>query len=121
MVKVTFQQWEEVIIHESIQYKLDELIHLQTIGVQAGGLAPPLNWAEGVAFRHGLMPPTDDVVRESLQGKVHWASVSWALMPEYQGVIIVRETNVRIPINDVSANEILSEAAKALKKIAKEK
>ena len=122
MVKVTFRPWEEVIIHESIQYPmLDEIVRLQSVGVPPGGLARPLNWAEGVVFRHAPMPPTEDVVREQLQGKVHWSSVAWALMPKYQNVIVIKETNVRIPINDVSANEILSEVAKSLKKIAKER
>lgn len=122
MVKVTFRPWEEVIIHESIQYPtLDEIVRLQSVGVPPGGLARPLNWAEGVVFRHAPMPPTEDVVREQLQGKVHWSSVAWALMPKHQNVIVIKETNVRIPINDVSANEILSEVAKSLKKIAKER
>ena len=121
MVKVTFRPWEEVIIHESIQYTLDEMIHMQTVGVQSGGLARPLLWAEGVIFRHAAMAPTEDVVREKLQGKVHWSAVHWALMPEFQNVIVIKETNVKVPINDLSANEILSEVAKSLKKLAKQK
>ena len=120
MVKVTFQQWEEVIIHEWVQYTLDELIHTQTIGVQAGGLARPLSWAEGVVFTHMSLPPTEDIVREQLQGKIHWNSVHWALMPEYRNIIVLREANVRIPIRDVSGNRVLTDVAKELKKRAVE-
>lgn len=121
MVKVTFRPWEEVIIHESIQYTLNELIHLVSLGVQPGALAPPLNWAEGVVFIQGTMPPTEDVIRENLKGIMHWNVVRWALMPNFQNIVVVKETNVRIPIVDVRANEILSEVAKSLRKIAKQK
>ena len=120
MVKITFRPWREIIIHESIQFPtLDEIIRLQSVGSPLGGLARPLNWAEGVVFTFSTIPPTEDVVREQLQGKVHWSSVAWALMPKYQRVIVIKETNVRIPINDVSANEILSEVARSLLKISK--
>lgn len=118
MVKVTFQKWEEVIIHESNQLPLEQIFHIQSLGVQAGGLARPLLWSEGILFAHQSMPPTEDVVREILKGKVHWSGVTWALMPDYKQVHVIKQTNVKIPINDVSASEALSEVARALKKTA---
>jgi len=116
MVKVTFKPWDEVIIHESIYYSLPDLVKLCSIGVGPGGLAGALKWAEGVVFRVGGMPPTDEVVREQLEGRIHWSSVEWALLPKYQDVIPIREINANIPIINVSRNIILSEVAKVLKK-----
>lgn len=116
MVKVTFKPWEEVIIHESIYYSLQDLIKLRSIGVGPGGLAPPLRWAEGVIFTSSPMPPTDEVVRETLQGKIHWNVVSWALMPEYKDAIPIRDINAKIPIINVSATAALRDVAKVLKK-----
>jgi len=115
LVKVTFKPWEEVVIHEAIHYSLEDLIKLSSTGVQPGGLAPSLRWAEGVVFRAQGMPPTDEVVRENLQGKVHWSSVEWALMPEYQNVILIKDINAKIPIINVTATAILCDVAKALK------
>ncbi len=115
MVKVTFKPWEEVIIHESIYYSLEDLIKLSSIGVGPGGLASPLRWAEGIVFRSSPMPPTDEVVKETLQGKIHWSAVEWALMPKYKDVIPIREINAKIPIINVSATAILCEVAKVLK------
>jgi hypothetical protein len=66
------------------------------------------------------MPPTDEIVREQLQGKVHWNVIKWALMPEYKNFIPIQDINAKIPIIDVSANAILSTAAKALKEKAKQ-
>jgi hypothetical protein len=120
MVKVTFRPWEEVIIHEEIVYSLEDLIKLNSIGVQPGGLAQPLRWAEGVIFRFTGMPPTDEVVREQLQGKIHWSAVEWALMPEYKNVILIQEINAKIPVINVSTTTNLCEIAKALKEKARQ-
>ena len=116
LVKVTFKPWEEVVIHESIYYSLEDLVKICTVGVGPGGLAAPLRWAEGVVFRSSPMPPTDEVVRETLEGRIHWNAVSWALMPEYKNVIPIREINANIPIINASATEALRDVAKALKK-----
>ena len=137
MVKVTFRRWEEVVIHEPIQYSYDELIHIQSLGVQAESLAPapsltyqptpplpsalrPLYWAEGVVFTHVIMQPTEDVIREQLRGIVHWVSIVWALMPNYQNIVVMKETNVRNPIINASQSETFCEVARTLKKTAKE-
>lgn len=116
MVRVTFKPWEEVIIHESIYYSLADLLKLCSLGLQPGGLAPPLRWAEGIVFRFSNMPPTDEVIREQLDGKIHWNIVEWALMPEYKDVIPIEDINAKIPIVNVSATTILREVAKVLKK-----
>jgi hypothetical protein len=137
MVKVTLKPWEEVVIHEPIQYTYDELIYIQSLGVQTGSLAPapsltyqptppqpsaliPLYWAEGVVFTHVIMQPTEDVIREQLRGIVHWVSIVWALMPNYQNIVVMKETNVRIPVINASQSETFCEVARALKKTAKE-
>ena len=121
MVKVTFKPWEEVVIHESVEYNIDDLVKLNSIGVQPGGLAQPLRWAKGVAFAFGGMTKTDEVVREQLQGRVHWNIVSWALMPEYKNVILIKDINAKMPIINVSGNAILGDVAEALKANTKHK
>jgi hypothetical protein len=117
-VKVTFTPSEELIIHESIQHSLSDLIKLCSVGVQPGGLGGPLSWAEGVVFRFSRMAPTDEIVRELLQGKVHWNVVEWALMPQYKQVIPIEEINAKIPVINVCTTTILCEVAKALKEQA---
>lgn len=120
MVKVTFKPWEEVIIHEATHHSLDDIVTLSSMGVQPGGLAGPLQWAEGVVFRTTPMPPTDDVVKESLQGKIHLIYVAWAHMPKYKNVIPIKEISAKIPIVNVSAVAALCDVVKALKRQAEE-
>jgi hypothetical protein len=118
LVKVTFTPSEELIIHESIYHSLSDLMKLCSVGVQPGGLAGPLSWAEGVVFRFSRMTPTDEIFRELLQGKVHWNVVEWALMPQYKQVIPIEEINAKIPVINVSSTTILCDVAKALKEQA---
>jgi hypothetical protein len=91
---------------------------LCSVGVQPGGLAGPLSWAEGVVFRFSRMTPTDEIFRELLQGKIHWNVVEWALMPQYTQVIPIEEINAKIPVINVSTTTILCDVAKALKEQA---
>ena len=114
MVKITFREWEEVIINESIQHTLEDFIKMCSIGVQPGGLAAPLQWAEGIVFRAGAMPQTESVTKEMLEGKIRWASVEWAIMPKYQQVLMIGDINAKIPIIDVSSTAILCDVAKVL-------
>jgi len=117
LVKVTFKPWEEVIIHESVRYSLEDLVKIFSIGVGPGGRTQPLLWAKGVVFSYVIMAPTaNEVVEEQLDGKVHWLSTQWALMPEYKKEILIQEINAKIPVADVSANSLLCAVAEALKK-----
>jgi len=120
LVKVTFQPSEELIIHESINHSLPDLIKLCSVGVQPGGLAGPLSWAEGVVFRFSRMAASDEIFRELLQGKVHWVVVEWALMPQYKQVIPIEEINAKIPVINVSTTTILCDVAMALKEQAQQ-
>jgi hypothetical protein len=115
MVEVVYQPWKKIVVHEKIEYNLDELVRLQSLGVEPGGLAEPLFWADGVVFSRSTMFDTEDVIKEKLEGVVHWSSVEWALMPESKGVIIIKETNVKVPIINVSAHPIYKTVSKWLR------
>ena len=121
MVKITYAPWKEIVIHEIMEHTLDELIHTQAIGVPTGGIGRPLLWAEGVLLNRAPMPMSPEMIKEGLEGRVHFAGVMWAQMPQFRKFVEIKQTKVRIPVVDVSANEILSEVAKWVKKTAKPK
>lgn len=114
MVKVTFKKWEEVVIHEDIEYEFDDLIKNRMVGLREGSITAPLVWAEGVVFSRNALPPTDDVVREQLKGIIHFSAVEWALMPKYRSTL--KSEGITTPIVDASENGTLIEVAKELKK-----
>jgi hypothetical protein len=119
MVKIIYAPWKEIIIHEAIEHSFDEFISIQSVGVPTGGLARPLVWAEGVVFMKIAMPPSPEMIKENLEGRIHLSAVGWAVMPQYKNIIEIKETKVRIPVINVSSNAVLTEVAKWLKHSAK--
>jgi hypothetical protein len=72
-------------------------------------------WANGIAFAYAAMPVSDDIVEEQLKGKMHWASVVFAMMPAYESVVLLEETGIRVPVVDVSGNPTLYAVARWLR------
>jgi hypothetical protein len=118
LVKITFQPWDEVVVHEAVEYPLAALLEMQSFGVPPGGVGRSLMWANGVAFAYVAMPASEDIVAEQLKGRMHWASVAYALMPRYESVVLLQETNVRVPVVDVSVNPGLYAVARWLRERA---
>ena len=115
MVKITYQPWEEIVIHEVVEYSLPALLEIQSFGVPPGSLGRSLMWANGIAFTYAAMPASDDVVAEQMKGRMHWASVVFVPMPTYESAVLMQEMNVRIPIADVSSNPTLYAVARWLR------
>ena len=114
-MEVVYQPWKKIVIHEIVDYALDDLVRLQSLGVEPGGLGDPLLWTEGIVFSSSTMLETKDVVKEKMEGIVHWSSVEWARMPEFKEVIVIKETNVKVLIIDVTAHPIYRTVSKWLK------
>jgi len=114
MVKVSFKPLKEIVIYEVIEHKVGDLVRLRVLGVRQGSLALPLVWAEGIVFSRNAMPLTEDVVKQRMEGIIHFSAVEWALMPKYKSRL--RSGGVTVPVINVSRNPSLRELAKALKR-----
>ena len=115
MVRVTYRPYEELIVHECSFLRPNDLVKLHSAAVPAGSIAPPLYWVNGVLLIHSFMPTVTAIVKEQLEGRIHWGSIAFAIMPTYQKEIVVRESNVRIPVIDVTSNKIFRDIAEWLK------
>ncbi|MGQ9719090.1 MAG: hypothetical protein ACUVWK_04550 [Nitrososphaerales archaeon] len=118
-MKVTIKPYDELIIHEVMEYNAEDLVKLHGLGQRAGALAPPLHWTDGVIFGFHGMPHIAPIVKEMVEGRLHWMSVTFAVFPVYPSVVTIKETNVKVPIIDVSNSEIFRDVARALKQLAK--
>lgn len=114
MIRVVFKPWKEIVIHEAIEYELRDLVKLRILRLRSDSVAQPLVWTDGVVFSRNVLPPTEEVIREQLQGIIHFSAVEWSLMPKYRRVL--KSRGITIPVVDVSNNPSLREVAKALKK-----
>ena len=113
MVEFVLNEWKKVIIHEISKYDLDDLLRLHTTGILPGGATRSFLWANGVIFEHSNMPPTGDIIKEQLNGIIHWSSLQFAFMPEYKTTIPFG--TVSLQIVNVNSNRTFFEMASFLK------
>jgi hypothetical protein len=114
MTKITFKPWVEIIVHETIKRKLEDLVKLKTLYFKSGQVAEIFLWAEGIIFVRVPMPQSDEVISDQLKGIIHYSSVEYASMPRYRSTIVSK--GITIPIVDVSDTPALRDLAKELKK-----
>jgi hypothetical protein len=101
LVKITYTPYTEIVVHEIIerdnQSFFEDMVR-QTLAGQVHA-EPSVNWIDGVAFAISPMPPTEDIIKENLGGKVHYAAVLFTRM-DYKNQFIVRlgnqDYNVRL-------------------------
>jgi hypothetical protein len=115
-IEVEYQPRKKIIIHEIMKVNIDELIASQALGAHIGDVVPPLFWVDGILLKFIGIAQTEAVVREMLEGNVHWDNVVFALMPRYERQKELGN-NIIVPIIDVSANNAFKKVAKFLKEV----
>ena len=118
MIKIKYQPWKELVLHEIIEYEPNELFRFFVIGAKTSqaGVIPSLGWADGVVFSHSPLPDTEEVVHEKLKGIIHYSSVIFTVYPEYSPEINVNMSGNKFPIRLTKiVNPVLLELAKYLK------
>ena len=60
------------------------------------------------------MSETESVIKEKLNGRLHWSNLAFALMPKFKPIVTIREGNIRIPIINVSNSLFFQSAVKWL-------
>jgi hypothetical protein len=82
-LKISYKPADELIILEIVEYNIHKLAETCALLLEAGRPII-LNWAEGIAFHHQPLPfNTKELLNERKKGRVYWANVIFALMPEY--------------------------------------
>lgn len=108
MVKISYKPAEELVILEMVEYGLQELAGACALLIDAGRPVI-LNWAEGVAFNHIPLPfNTKELLKERMRGRIYWASVMYASMPEYRPGLKVGARDVPVL---VTPNPVLKKVA----------
>ncbi|MDE1810696.1 MAG: hypothetical protein KGH66_01495 [Candidatus Micrarchaeota archaeon] len=115
MVKITFAPIKELIIHEAVKVSYDDILRER---VTPSGTVP-LYWSEGMLFSFSSVPMTRDIVKDYLQGTIHWMEVHYTDMKEYKPVLDLKDQNyggeLKIRVIDTSKSALHSEVAKWLK------
>jgi len=117
-VEVEFVPYQKIVIHEVIEqdnrtFFEDVVRHALAQTVQA---EPTVNWVDGFALLIVPFAPTEDIVRENLNGRVHYSTVVFTKMdykPQVSVVLGSQTYNARLRNADNNSNFV--DLAKFLK------
>lgn len=114
-IKITYEPFKEVVIKEYTRFeKIEDLIYILA-QLRAAGAPVALNWTDGIVFLYSPLPLDDDqLIGDFLNGKIYWATVSFAAMPEYKQVVETKE-KIQVPVINASSNFIFRQVTEWLK------
>jgi hypothetical protein len=119
MTEVRYEPRKEIIIHEYTRYSdVEELITKQYGILPPGtiGFPPPLRWVDGIVLLFNSIPPVNDIIiKEILDGKIHWDYMCFAPMEKYVPRVTTKD-GTTCSIIDVSNNEVFKKVAEFIKK-----
>lgn len=114
-IKITHAPLKEIVVHEFIRVQLDDLLRSRI--TPAGTM--PLYWCGGVLFTFSSMPWTKDIVRDYMEGKIHWLEVQFTELDKFKPVLEIKDENYpqaqRVRVIDTSSSALHTELAKWLK------
>jgi hypothetical protein len=115
MVKISFSPIKELVVHEVVKVNYDDMLRGRI--TPAGNM--PLYWCDGILFSFNSMPMTRDLVREYMQGTIHWMEVHYCKLDKYQEILDLNDESYKalmhIRVLDTSKSALHSEFIKWLK------
>jgi len=79
VVEFELQPWKKIIVHEVVKLPLEDFLSRHSLGVQEGAIGRPLLWVNGIIFEKSGFRDTDDIIKEKLEGKVHWTALNYTV------------------------------------------
>ncbi len=115
MVKISYSPIKELVVHEVVSVERDDLLRGRI--TPAGNM--PLYWCDGILFSFNSMPMTRDLVKEYLEGTIHWMEVHYTHMKNYEPIVVLNDEQYKaamyIRVLDTSKSGLHTEFVKWLK------
>jgi len=111
-MKIRYNPAKELIILEMVEFTLEEMAKTSAM-IQDTGRPIILNWAEGIVFYHTPLPfNTKELLKERKNGRIYWASVMYAEMPNYVPTLKIGPRDIPVV---ATPNQLLIEVARWIK------
>lgn len=115
MVKISYSPIKELVVHEAVKIDHEDLMR-ERITPQGN---MPLYWCDGILFSFTSMPMTRDLVKDYLNGSIHWMEVHYAEMKKYEPMVELNDEQykaiMRMRVIDTSKSGLHQEFIKWLK------
>ncbi len=119
---IEIEPYRKLVIHEVVESAFKDFIDqiLMTTRAAGGTTIPQVQWCNGVVFIVQQFNPNSDVViREQLNGVIHFGAVSFALKEKFEAEVRTPQGTIRLV--DVSANTTWVALSNQLKAISTQK
>jgi hypothetical protein len=115
-VTIKYEPFKEVVVMECTKFPSPDDLSRFT-NIIAGGKMAGLYWTDGVAFLYFPLSVNTELTAKALieEGRVYWAFLSYALMPEFKPIIETKE-KIQVPVLNMSTNPLFQKVAAWLKK-----
>ena len=115
MVDIEYSPISKIIVHEIIRADYQEFLNMFAIPQPSGGPQPNARWIDGILFLFKGFPPSPEVLRDKIQGVLHWEIVNFTEMEQYTPTITNPENNVIMKVLDNTSNTAVSDFIRWLK------
>jgi len=118
MVEIEYIPFQKIVVHEIVEQEnktfFEEVVR-QALAqpVQA---EPSVNWVEGVAMSIHPFPPTEDIVKENLSGKIHYSTVVFTKVDyKPQLTVVLGNQTLSVRLRKADNNRNFTDLARFLK------
>ena len=105
--KISYEPVEEIVLHQILEYDnkmFFEEVMRQNLSQQIT-VIPTVNWIDGIAFSIWRFSDTDDVVKEALEGKVHYFAVSFTRLSfQTHFSVNIANQDIKVPLRKADNN-----------------
>jgi len=115
MVDIEYSPISKIIVHEIIRSEYQNFLNMFAIPQPPDGPQPNARWIDGILFLFKGFPPSPEVLRDKIQGVLHWEIVNFTEMEQYTPTITNPENNVIMKVLDNTSNTAVSDFIRWLK------
>jgi len=115
MVDIEYSPISKIIVHEVIRADYQNFLNMFAIPQQPGVQRPYARWIDGILFIFKGFPPSPEVLRDKIQGILHWEIVNFTEMEKYTSTITNPKNNITMDVLDNSNNTAVSDFIRWLK------
>jgi hypothetical protein len=121
MVEITYSPLKSLVVHDILEIDKESIMRSRV--TPAGTM--PLYWCDGFLYSFSSLPMSDEVVKDYLNGRIHWAEVQFARLDKFEPVLMLNEeeykAEMKIRVMDTSISQLHKEFVKWLKSVTKKK
>ena len=119
-LQISIEPYRKIVIHEVIELAFLDMVDqiLNQTRAVGGAAIPMLSWCSGVVFQiSSFNPNSEEIIKESLRGTIHYSAVTFAVKETFEKEIIRPGGTVRLVNQSANANfaaltEVLKRSAK---------